>query len=311
MAEGYVDPNNHDDANVVKVPHDGHSGHEKLHDTLVLISLAFMIISQIALYFWKQKSPRSFRRVTFIGLWAIPLLISMYLFFWRFLIFWALYSTGAVLMINQARKKPIAKDVPRRVYMFFFIIYRLTYAISVVGYVFLVGEFMGFSQVIGAVIGDQTFHLGSYAITLLFYGLYFGVLNRDCAEIVTERMASTMGFAGKGKDSNMPMTRFDPRTCLLCQHELKPDVEKTFAVPGCDHTFHEFCIRGWSIVGKKDTCPYCGEKVALKASFKNPWESQTVLWGQLLDAVRYLVVWNPVILFGTDLLFRIADKPHA
>jgi hypothetical protein len=58
MAEGYVDPDNHDEATVVKIPHDGHSGHEKLHDTLVLISLAFMVVSQIALYFWKQKSPR-------------------------------------------------------------------------------------------------------------------------------------------------------------------------------------------------------------------------------------------------------------
>lgn len=35
--------------------------------------------------------------------------------------------------------------------------------------------------------------------------------------------------------------------------------------------FHEFCIRGWCIVGKKQTCPYCKEKVDLKRMFRNPY----------------------------------------
>ena len=35
--------------------------------------------------------------------------------------------------------------------------------------------------------------------------------------------------------------------------------------------FHEFCIRGWCIVGKKQTCPYCQEKVDLKRMFRNPY----------------------------------------
>jgi RING finger protein 121 len=34
--------------------------------------------------------------------------------------------------------------------------------------------------------------------------------------------------------------------------------------------FHEFCIRGWCIVGKKQTCPYCKEIVDLKRLFQNP-----------------------------------------
>lgn len=35
--------------------------------------------------------------------------------------------------------------------------------------------------------------------------------------------------------------------------------------------FHEFCIRGWCIVGKKQTCPYCNEKVDLKRMMSNPY----------------------------------------
>lgn len=39
----------------------------------------------------------------------------------------------------------------------------------------------------------------------------------------------------------------------------------------CNFRFHEFCIRGWCIVGKKQTCPYCKEKVDLKRMFRNPY----------------------------------------
>lgn len=45
--------------------------------------------------------------------------------------------------------------------------------------------------------------------------------------------------------------------------------EKSYTL-SCDHTFHEFCIRGWVVVGKLQTCPYCKEKVDLKQMFKNP-----------------------------------------
>lgn len=66
-------------------------------------------------------------------------------------------------------------------------------------------------------------------------------------------------------------------------------------------------------MGKKDTCPYCGEKVTLKNMFKNPWETQSLMWANLLDAVRYLIVWNPVIVGVTQLLLYelgMTETPH-
>ncbi len=39
-----------------------------------------------------------------------------------------------------------------------------------------------------------------------------------------------------------------------------PQTERTVSL-SCGHAFHDFCVRGWTIVGKKETCPYCGEKV--------------------------------------------------
>ena len=39
------------------------------------------------------------------------------------------------------------------------------------------------------------------------------------------------------------------------------------------------------IVGKKDTCPYCNEKVDLKQTFTTPWEKTSIVWANLLDMV--------------------------
>jgi hypothetical protein len=47
----------------------------------------------------------------------------------------------------------------------------------------------------------------------------------------------------------------------------------------CKHSFHELCIRGWTIVGKKDVCPVCNEKVDLRHLYADrPWETQNLSW---------------------------------
>lgn len=71
--------------------------------------------------------------------------------------------------------------------------------------------------------------------------------------------------------------------------------------------FHEFCIRGWCIVGKKQTCPYCQEKVDLKRLFRNPWEKPHMLYGQLLDFIRYFVVWLPIILLTVQVIYKVLN----
>ncbi len=47
----------------------------------------------------------------------------------------------------------------------------------------------------------------------------------------------------------------------------------------CKHLFHGRCIRGWTIVGKKDVCPVCLEKVDLRVLYANrPWASTNLSW---------------------------------
>lgn len=63
--------------------------------------------------------------------------------------------------------------------------------------------------------------------------------------------------------------------------------------------------RAQTIIGKKDVCPFCAEKVNLREMFTNPWESQSIFWANLLDAVRYLMVWNPLIVGGIQFAFYV------
>ena len=71
----------------------------------------------------------------------------------------------------------------------------------------------------------------------------------------------------------------------------------------CGHEFHEICIRGWCIVGKKRTCPYCHEKVDLQRMFPNHWIRSHQMYGKMLDWVRWLVCWKPTI-FVLKYVFR-------
>lgn len=75
----------------------------------------------------------------------------------------------------------------------------------------------------------------------------------------------------------MPTRRLEENICAVCGNEIltmpesttETTVETSYRLP-CKHVFHEYCIRGWCIIGKKQTCPYCKEKVDLKRLFKNP-----------------------------------------
>uniref|UniRef100_A0A8C7X302 Ring finger protein 175 n=1 Tax=Oryzias sinensis TaxID=183150 RepID=A0A8C7X302_9TELE len=90
----------------------------------------------------------------------------------------------------------------------------------------------------------------------------------------------------------MPSRSLSSDICAVCGQRILVDVEEEGFIEdtyqlSCGHIFHEFCIRGWCIVGKKQTCP---------PYFAPYWEKTHVLYGQLLDWLRYLVAWQPIII---------------
>lgn len=274
--------------------HELHKGHESMHAEMLIILMITMIVAQIVLLEWKRRHFKSFQVVTSLALWLIPFIMSLRMSYWRFIVFWTLFSLITGFVVRKALEKPLQGSTPRLVYKWFYFNYKLTYVLGIFGYFIMVAAFFGISVVFNvnpAIWMD-------YGLIIMYYGLYFGVLGQDIAEICASKMAAHLGYY---TPQGMPTRSLDKNICAVCGNKLLVNageegiIESTFQLT-CDHTFHEFCIRGWCIVGKKQTCPYCKEKVDLKRMFRNPWEKPHVLYGQLLDWLRWFVAWGPIIM---------------
>uniref|UniRef100_A0A0B6YSW6 RING-type domain-containing protein n=1 Tax=Arion vulgaris TaxID=1028688 RepID=A0A0B6YSW6_9EUPU len=269
---------------------------------IIIIFIVILLVAQIILIAWKRKNFKSYQRTTLLGLWLLPLGASIMLAYIRFCIVWGIFSVITAFVAFKASRKPLSGSTPRWVYKWFLLVYKVSYALGIIGYLTILLTFFGIHKLVS--IESKT--SVDFSLLLLFYGLYFGVVSRDLAEVCTDIMATHIGYCTV---SGLPAKRLSSNTCAVCGCEIfltsndSVTIEKTINL-NCGHIFHEFCIRGWCIVGKKQTCPYCKEKVDLKRMFPGPWERPHLLHGSLLDCIRYFVVWNPFIIAIANIFTR-------
>ena len=67
-------------------------------------------------------------------------------------------------------------------------VYQITYALGIVGYLILFCVFTG----LGLLLPMRPDVVMEFAVILIFYGVYFGVMGRDCAELCVDYMAAAM-----------------------------------------------------------------------------------------------------------------------
>ncbi|KAI6189348.1 Zinc finger domain containing protein [Aphelenchoides fujianensis] len=284
--------------------HEKHRGHDVMHAEMFLIFIVALVVAQIVLVTWKRKHFKSYQLATLVGMWAIPFVISIQKGFWRFLLTWITFTAISVYIWNLSSRQHISGKAPRFVYTWFILLHKLSYVLGVAGYFGMMGAMLG----VNFIFGMKTTTFMDAGILLMFYGLYYGVLGRDFAHICTDRMACKIGYF---THEGLPKKVLESNVCGVCGDRLQRPFkehdedaadetesyeEKSYTL-SCQHVFHESCIRGWVVVGKQQTCPYCKEKVDLKRMFKNPWEKPHLFYGRLLDWIRYLVAWQPVIIF--------------
>mmetsp|Transcript_35095 Transcript_35095/g.99531 ORF Transcript_35095/g.99531 Transcript_35095/m.99531 type:complete len:429 (-) Transcript_35095:345-1631(-) len=298
--------------------HHGHREMDPAPFTTVLTFYAIMICmiaAQTGLFWWKKNHKRSYELVTLLGLWLFPAITCIVMHFWRFLMVWVLFTAVTGYLLSLCLARPMDRTTPRKVYTWFLVLYKVSVFIGSFGYFLLLAfyflEVFGLHHLVHDVISKVI--TPSAAILWIWYGLYFGILGRDSAEVCADTMSKRLGTGRKLSVS--------VNSCGICAQELRDfthlgeqqgeGYEKTVQL-ACKHLFHSGCIRGWTIVGKKDSCPVCNEKVDMRSLYSDrPWETRNLSWIQMLDAVRYMVVWNPLILLGLHAVFAFFGLDHS
>ena len=215
------------------------------------------------------------------------------------MVIWIVYSVLQICVIVKVlRERPLLPTTPRFIYRWFQRLYQLSYILGVSGYVLIIADFFGFANFLPKINDPELtrLHLRNpwffeTGLLLLFYGTYFGLLSRDLIQVLSERMAFQIGYY---TPDGLPIKHLRDGICALCNdstNSLIPVVQLS-----CSHKFHLPCLKGWLLIGKKQTCPYCAEKVDISKVPTNPWDTQQSFYLLILDYIRWIMIWQPVVL---------------
>ncbi|KAJ1819111.1 hypothetical protein LPJ56_003713 [Coemansia sp. RSA 2599] len=281
---------------------------------MFLIFVGVLAMMPSIVKFWRQRYPTSYKLVSIGSISLIPPYFALGNGFYRFVVIWLVYASASVYVLYLATRQPLHVRTPRRVYQWFALTNKVSYAVFVMGFVlFLLGFFN-----IAPGLTDSEAYL-SASMLFLFYGLYFGLMSRDLVALCTDRIAATLGYSSS--EHNLPTKTLPRDVCCICGDVLgsggsgdssnssSDDVssahEPTYVL-SCRHEFHATCIRGWCMVGKKDVCPFCREKVDLELFKRNPWDKQELFYVTAVEYMRFFVSWQPLtVLFLTGIYWML------
>jgi RING finger protein 121/175 len=295
----------------------GHEDHEVRHTLILFLIFATIVISQVVLVQWKKNNYISYMKATLFCLWLLP--VAIFISGGSFdkqpnqnfilMGLWTIFSLFHFHLYLVASQKPLALSTPRKINRVVYLTYRLCFGIASIGGIAFFCHIIFFQPLFRYGI----LWIGRVGLLFVFYGLYFGLMGRDFAEFLSNQIATEMGYASK---EHMPSSRrssgivVSDQACGICQDLFKrygKEDEPHYKL-SCGHHFHEACVRGWTIVGKKDICPVCAEKVELSQIFdSNIWARKSIAWSQLLDSLRYLLVWNPLLVLIMQIFIFVLD----
>ncbi|KAJ2653367.1 hypothetical protein IWW40_000420 [Coemansia sp. RSA 1250] len=283
-----------------------HQGHEGKHTIMFLIFVCVLAMLPTTVQYWRRRHLTSYRLVSIGSICLIPPYFALGNGYLRFVTVWMVYALANTYVLYLATRKPLYPRTPRRVYQWFALINKTSYAVSVGGFVLFV---LCFFNVAPGMTDSESFVTG--CLSIMFYGLYFGLISRDLVTLCADKMAATLGFStGDG----LPTKRLPHGVCCICGDGLGFSSEGStgggllstkehsseFTEPthelDCRHEFHSTCIRGWCVIGKKDVCPFCREKVDLTAFRRNPWDRQELFYVTALEYMRFIISWQPLLL---------------
>ncbi|XP_046450381.1 RING finger protein 121-like [Daphnia pulex] len=254
--------------------------------TVIFVSFALAI--QVAMILWRKCHPRSFDIATFCALSCKPPVFAYMTSSWWFIIFWAIFFSISTVAFLKALQRPLLSSTPGLIFIWFYLVHNCSFLLWMVGSMaFLIGFFTGVSW------------LTNFGILCTLYAVYFGLVGGDFAMLITDNLFLKPGVNHTGQI--LPIFFADPLNCSLCGHLVSSESR---CIISCDHTYHQHCIRGWHMIGKKSTCPVCREKVDYRFD-RNPWETPDEVLQIYHKFIRWLVVYLPMFLLAFGILYKV------
>lgn len=238
--------------------------------TMVIYAIIILTICTIL----KKTSRSMYDKLIFALLLLSPLLYFLISHDIIFIIFWLCYILTMGRIYKTINNKPIKKETPRKIYKFFKLLFILTN----------LGIFMTQSLTIMSFFFFPS-KIGKFFLSLLF-NLYFGILSREMIFFFSETMAFNTGYYSK---EGIPTKNNNNSICMICTKVF--DNSEMIHTLICNHSFHEQCIKGWCMIAKKNSCPYCKKGVDLERIPKDIWYKTETWFYPLINTFRNFIVF--------------------
>lgn len=251
-----------------------------LGDVLQRIAVISVYALVIQTFFaaWKKISKKTHDICVFLILLLFPPGFFLYIQSYFLPFCWLLFSSFMLFNTLKVVKGSFGKDVMRDIYG----VFKTLFIISNLGT--LLGQSLTF-----VFFYMKPEYLG-YTLSILLFFLYFGLLSREVIFFLSETVAISTGFYSKegvpGKGNNNSL-------CMICTKSF--DGSEKIHTLVCTHSFHEDCIKGWCLLGKKPFCPYCKKKIESSSLPPELWHKAEVWFYPLINTLRSFIVLTLVL----------------
>ena len=122
---------------------------------------------------------------------SVYFLLFRLMYKWFLLIYKTSYAVGILRCFETTFPKSVYFLLFRLMYKWFLLIYKTSYAVGILGYFVIMFTLFGLNVLV--LIKPNV--AMDFGLLLLFYGLYYGVVGRDFAEVCTDKMAANIGVS--------------------------------------------------------------------------------------------------------------------
>lgn len=244
---------------------------------MAVISVYALVI-QTFFAAWKRVHRKSHDVCVFLILLLFPPGFFLYIRSYSLPFCWLLFSGFMALNALKVLRGPLGKNVMRDIYG----VFRTLFIVSNLG--IFVGQALTF-----VCFYVRVQYLG-YTLSILLFFLYFGLLSREVIFFLSETVAVSTGFYSKegvpGKGNNNSL-------CMICTKAF--DSKERIHTLVCTHSFHEDCIKGWCLLGKKPFCPYCKRTIESSSLPPELWHKTETWFYPLINTLRSFIVLTLVL----------------